>query len=205
MDISDFETLALAQVHPEYRDKKKVGSGQARGYFVSSGIWARLRAIQSDKSNPLYALADAIIITASDAESYFGIDPLLADGVSNLRGLNTLYSAGEVTETQRDYFLGMSVTINYPFANKTEQDFQIAKDTIQRVIVTVEQGFCTITTLADAPKHNPHIYRRVTFSNGDYEDIRVAGFRDVEKASKYRVQCPSEPDMYVDNAYNVIS
>jgi len=205
MDISDFETLALAQVHPKYTDKKKVGSGQARGYFVSSGIWVRLRAIQSDTSHLLYALADAIIITASDAESYFGIDPLLADGVANLIGLNTLYSAGEVTEAQRDYFLSMSVTITCPFANKTEQDFQIAKGTIQRMSVTVEKGFCTITTLEDTPAHEPQIYRRVTFSNGDHLDVRVAGFTTVQKAGVYRVQCPSDPDMYVDDAYRVLS
>jgi hypothetical protein len=205
MNLSDFDTLALAQSHEVTVDKKKVGSGQARGFLVTSGIWKVLRTIQEDKANDLYALADAIIITASDAESFFGLDPDTPEGVANLAGIDILVSAGIMTSDQKDYFLSIPLSIQNPFASETEQSFQIAKGTIQRVPVTVEQGFCTITTSADTPTHKPQIYRRVTFSNGDYEDIRVAGFRDVEKASKYRVQCPSEPDMYVDNAYNVIS
>jgi len=205
MKLEDFLTLELAQADAVVIDKKRVGSGQFRGWAADNGVWLKLRVIQSDKANPLFSLADAVIITASDASSYFGIDPDLPDGVAVLQSLNVMHSAGIVTSAQRDEFLAISVTTTYPHANKTEHDFQIAKGTISRVSVGVNKGFCTITTTADCEKHRPQIYRRITFDAGDYKLVRVAGFGVVEKAGQYRVQCPSHVDMFIDNAYGVIN
>ena len=123
MNLSDFDTLALAQSHEVTVDKKKVGSGQARGFLVTSGIWKILRGIQADNTHDLYALADAIILTASDAESYFGLDSSTAEGQSNIVGAQFLVDAEIMTSEQRDYFLSMAVTTNYPYASKTEDDW----------------------------------------------------------------------------------
>ena len=95
----------------------------------------------------------------------------------------------------------------YPYASKTELDFQLAKGTITRVKVTqpFERGECVIITTADCEPHTPQIYERVTYSNGNIKDIRIAGFRTVEKAGTYRTHCKNINNLWIDNAYGVIT
>jgi hypothetical protein len=205
MKFSDFDTLALAQSHEVTVDKKKVGSGQARGYLIGIGIWNTLRGLQANLEHPLSALADGVIVTASDASSYFGLDTGTSEGQGNIASVGVFVDAGILSGSQAEDFLALAVSITHPFSNKTEQDFQIAKGTINRVPVTVERGFCKVTASEDTPAHNPQIYQRITFNNGDYEDIRVAGFTTVQNSGVYRVQCPAYLDMYVDDAYRVLS
>lgn len=126
--LSDFTTLAEAQAHTEMTDKKQVGSGQARGFFVSSGIWTALRQIQSDMTHPLYALADAVIVTASDGSSYFGMDSSTAEGQGNLAAAQILVDAGVMTEAQKLELLSKALTVTKPYENTTQEELDEAKD-----------------------------------------------------------------------------
>ena len=123
MQLSEFATLAEAQAFELITDKKQVGSGQARGFFVSNGIWTTLRQIQGDITNPLFALADAVIVTASDASSFFGLDPTTAEGLGNLASAGIMVDAGIMTDAQKDGLLSLALKSTHPFANVTQKEF----------------------------------------------------------------------------------
>jgi len=116
-----------------------------------------------------------------------------------------LVSVGAVNQAFADSCVNYANGTYQPFINATKHDFELAKGIITKTPVTVEKGYCTITTTADVESHNPQIYKKITFENGDFEYFRVAGFAGVSLAKLYRVQCPSFPDMYVDDAYGVVS
>jgi len=128
MNLSDFATLAEAQAYSEVTDKKQAGSGQVRGFMVTNGIWTALRTIQADIAHPLFALADAVIVTASDAGSYFGLDPATAEGVANIASAQVLVDAAVMTAAQRDEFLAMAISTTNPHANASQTDFDEAND-----------------------------------------------------------------------------
>jgi hypothetical protein len=128
MSLSDFATLAEAQAFELITDKLQVGSGQARGFFVSEGIWTTLRQIQGDITNPLFALADAVIVTASDASSFFGLDPTTAEGRGNLAAANTMVDAELMKEAQKASLLALALKSTYPHATATQADFDEAND-----------------------------------------------------------------------------
>lgn len=128
MELKDFDTLEEAQAYELVTDKKQIGSGQARGFFVNNGIWTSLRQIQADITNPLFALADAVIVTASDASSYFGLDTETAEGAGNLVAASTMVAAGIMTEAQKDTLLSLALKSTYPHAPATQTEFDEAKD-----------------------------------------------------------------------------
>jgi hypothetical protein len=128
MKLSDFATLADAQVYPLVTDKKQVGSGQARGFFVNNSIWTTLRQLQSDMTNPLFALADAVIVTASDASSYFGLDVTTAEGVGNIAAAQMMVDVGIMTDAQKTALLDRALKTTYPFKDSTQEEFDEAKD-----------------------------------------------------------------------------
>ena len=121
--------------------------------------------------------------------------------------LSYLVSIVAVTEGFRQALIAYANPTVYPNANKTLLDFKIAKGTIERKKITLkfENGKCSIRTTADCEAHTPQIYQKVMYTNGDIEFNRVAGFRTVEKADLYRIPCPELPNLYVDDAYGVIS
>jgi len=126
MQLSDFATLAEAQAYELITDKKQIGSGQARGFFVNNGIWTTLRQIQADIANPLFALADAVIVTASDASSYFGLDATTAEGLGNLAAADVMVAAGIMTEAQKGTLLALALKSTHPHVNATQKDFDEA-------------------------------------------------------------------------------
>jgi hypothetical protein len=151
MNLQDFITLADAQAYTEIVDKKQVGSGQARGYFVNTGIWTKLKTIQSDITHPLFALADAVIVTASDASSYFGLDVATSEGQGNIAGAQILVDAGVMTAAERDGFLALATKTSKPFANSTQLQFNQAKQIYtEKEVVGWTQGKNVKLTLIDA-------------------------------------------------------
>jgi len=153
MNLSDFNTLAEAQAYKLITDKKQVGSGQARGFFVSEGIWTTLRQIQADIANPLFALADAVIVTASDASSFFGLDTATAEGQGNLAAADTMVAAGIMTEAQKVDLLSLALTSSYPHADATQQDFDEAKDAGEPITLPANTGAHKVSlTIATAPR-----------------------------------------------------
>ena len=201
MSISDFETLELARLHPVVVDKKQVGAGQARGYFVKTGIWSALKVIQADMTHPLFALADAIIVTASDASSYFGLDSSTDDGKSVLESADILVAQGIMTEVQKTELLSKSLTTTYPYAKLTHQDFERAKGREIYAQVTPIKGWLRIITTENCESHRPQIYAEIQGMKR-----RVAGFDFVEAKGDYLTSVPREYSMlFVDNTYGVIS
>jgi CheY-like chemotaxis protein len=195
MLLEDYETLAKAKLHSVIIGKL-VSPDVMLSYIDGYELTEQLL------ENP--TTSQGKIVKASfqfGSEFNFILGHPLSVGVA----LDKLVSDEVVPQEFADALISYANPITYPFVNKTEQDFQIAKGTIQRKPVTVSQGFCTITTSENCEKHNPQVYRRVTFSEGDYEYVRVAGFTGVSSSKKYRIQCPSFPDMWIDNAYDVIS
>ena len=151
--LSDFNTLAEAQAYKLITDKKKVGSGQARGFFVNEGIWTTLRQIQADIANPLFALADAVIVTASDASRFFGLDTATADGQGNLAAADTMVAAGIMTEAQKVDLLSLALTSSYPHADATQLDFDEAKDTGETITLPANTGQHKVSlTITTAPR-----------------------------------------------------
>ena len=140
MNLSDFNTLAEAQAYKLITDKKQIGSGQARGFFVNEGIWTTLRQIQADIANPLFALADAVIVTASDASSFFGLDTATAEGQGNLAAADTMVAAGIMTEAQKVDLLSLALTSSYPHADATQLDFDEAKDVGEPITLPANTG-----------------------------------------------------------------
>jgi len=150
MSLSDFSTLAEAQAFELITDKKQIGSGQARGFFVNEGLWTTLRQVQADIANPLFALADAVIVTASDASSFFGLDTATAEGQGNLAAADTMVAAGIMTEPQKVDLLSLALTSSYPHADATQLDFDEAKDVGETITLPANTGqhkvSLTITT-----------------------------------------------------------
>ncbi len=140
MQLQDFNTLEEAQAYELVEDKKQVGSGQARGFFVTTGIWAALKSIQSNPSHPLFSLADAILITASDASSYFGLDETTAEGMANIGGAQVLVDAEIMTPDQRNEFLNKRYTKIKPFASATQEQLDKAKIVGSTTATSVSYG-----------------------------------------------------------------
>jgi hypothetical protein len=211
MRLQDFETLALAKAH-EVVTYRKISGNQASQFF---GIYGVLDALESNVNNATLtnvlpntptsvgALCRTVLRTIDN--DGFASDPLTVDGAVNRIASARLVDAGIYSEEVAGLFWAMGKDVSKPFINSTKNDFDLAKGTIARKSVTVEKGFCTIVTTADCEKHSPQVYRKVTFADGTFEYVRVAGFRDVELAGTYRIQCPTFPDMYVDDAYGVVS
>ena len=114
MDVIEYEFV---------ENKLKVGSGAARGYFVSIGAWSKLKAARDDVTNPLSDLADAVLITASDASSWFGLDETKSEGVSNHDGAMALVAGGILTDEQRLAFLEKAKRRTRPFSDVPQFEY----------------------------------------------------------------------------------
>ena len=150
MSLSDFSTLADAQAFELITDKKQVGSGQARSFFVAEGIWTTLRTIQADIANPLFALADAVIVTASDASSFFGLDTTTSEGLGNLAAAQIMVDAAIMTAIQKDALLALALKSTYPHATATQEDFDEAKDAGETITLQANTGQHKVSNIAIA-------------------------------------------------------
>lgn len=214
MNLSDFSTLAEAQAH-SYIQYSGISSSKGSQYFSLMGVLDSIEANQTNDTviqvlpslppTTIGMMCKVIIKTIDKSNDGFVVDPNTQAGVLNRAAGQFFVSEGVMSQVILDGFFAQSESVITPFANSTKHDFDKAKGTINKTLVTVENGYCTITTTADTESHSPQIYREVAFSNGDVEYIRVAGFSAVSTAALYRVQCPSFPVMRIDDAYSVIT
>jgi len=195
--LKDFATLADARNHTE--PLERMLSPDMVINFLT--VYNSLNILLNSADEKAKGLVFAIQAGVSD----FNLMNSHPVGRGQQQLIGYLVAIGALTSDCRDACVGYANTTRKPYKSITKNDFDLAKGTINRKSVTVEQGFCTITTTADCEKHNPQIYRKITFADSAFEYVRVAGFRDVELAGTYRVQCPNFPDMYVDDAYNLVS
>jgi hypothetical protein len=211
MNLQDFATLADAHAHTE-TTYRKIGGNEASQILAKTSALDNIEAnststvsveVVAGDPTTVGALCRTVIRTLTGGQ--FATDPNTEDGAVNRGSSALLVAAGVLTQAQIDNFYAKSEVIETPFLSATKHTFEVAKGIANKTAVTVEQGYCTITTTADCDAHRPQVYRKVTFTNGDVEYIRVAGFNVVELAGLYRTQCPSFTNMYIDDVYSVIT
>ena len=202
MQLSEFPTLAEAQAYELITDKKQIGSGQARGFFVNNGIWVTLRQVQADIANPLFALADAVIVTASDASSFFGLDTTTAEGLGNLAAADIMVAAGIMTEAQKVDMLALALKSKYPHANATQAEFDEAKDVGETIGLNQNNSQHVITVSITKQPLKPtglKIQQRVGADNLDMTEWHeIAEIRNVYYTQKPHKspQIPASPTAY---------
>ena len=175
MQLSEFPTLAEAQAYELITDKKQIGSGQARGFFVNNGIWVTLRQVQADIANPLFALADAVIVTASDASSFFGLDTTTAEGLGNLAAADIMVAAGIMTEAQKDTLLALALKSTYPHATATQEDLDEAKDAGETIELAQNNLQHVITVNVTTQPRKPTGLKRAAGRDAGWEQIAPLG------------------------------
>jgi hypothetical protein len=203
MILSDFNTLAEARAYVTTQPKL-IHRDSMNSLLASAGIYIALKDIALDTTNPFQNLISAFL---DSVEYNFMVGNITGD--RQIAALDSIVSAGgamgSAIASIRPLILAMANPPVQPYLNATAHDFLKAKRVMPYAPVTTEQGFCTITTTADTEAHSPQIYKRISFSNGDVEYIRVAGFGVVATAGQYRVECPRFPAMYIDDAYSVVT
>jgi len=176
-------TLAATQAYTETTDKKRVGSGQARGYFAQTGIWLALKLIQGDLTHALFSLADATIVTATDASSYFGFDMSKADGIANMAGLDAMVAGNVMTTAQKTSFLDMMITKVTPFSATTQAD--------------IDNTLALITL-----KTNPITLQEVTYPAGSVHIIRGANEKIYVNVSVLAQDAIAQPDNLIATVFH---
>ena len=197
MKAQDFDSVELARIHKE-PTKRMASPDMIISFLTKHDCVTSLQTSTNEKAKGFYLA----LLAGVQEFNLMNNHPI---GQAQIQLLSYLVSVNAVNQAFYDEAFNYCNYTNTPFVNLTKHDFDKAKGNINKTLVTVENGYCTITTTADTESHNPQIYREVTFSNGDVEYIRVAGFSAVSTAKLYRVQCPSFPNMYVDDAYSVIT
>jgi hypothetical protein len=197
MKAQDFDSVKLARIHKEPATRM-ISPDMLISYLTKHDCVTSLQDSTHEKAKGFY-----LALLAGVKE--FNLMDNNPVGKAHIQLLNLLVSVDAVNQAFADECYNYANYETLPFKFLTEHNFQLAKGIFKKIPVTVENGYCTITTTADTESHNPQIYREVTFSNGDVEYIRVAGFGAVSTAKLYRVQCPSFPVMYIDDAYSVVT
>lgn len=200
MNLSDFSTLAQAQAY-ETTQPKLIHRDSMNSLLASVGMYNALKAIAADTSNPdsdaMSAFLDStdynfMVGTSTGDRQIAALDEIIARGGALGDGLALI----------KPYIIAMANATYRPFKNSTKHDFALAKGTITRKAVTQTDGILVLTTTADCEKHNPQVYQYI--ASADFYK-RVAGFRNVEFARQYKIEVPRVNDLFVDDAYGVVS
>jgi hypothetical protein len=201
MNLEDFDTLKLAQDNPVI-----VGRMTSPDMVVSllTEHDSTLMLLDKAKTDPKAA---GFLLALNGAVTAYNVITGHPIGDKQQLLLAWLVNIEAVTQNFMTGLISYANPTVYPHTNKTELDFQLAKGTIERVKVTkdFERGECVIITTADCEPHTPQIYERVTYANGEVKDVRIAGFRTVEKEGTYRAHCNNVNNLWIDNAYGVIT
>jgi hypothetical protein len=203
MNLEDFDTLKLAQDNPVI-----VGRMTSPDMVVSLLTEHDSALMLLDKAKTDPKAAGFLLALNGAVTEYNAITGKIGSvGMKHQSLLAWLVHIEAVTQSFMTALIAYANPTVYPHANKTELDFQLAKGTIERVKVTkdFERGECVIITTADCEPHTPQIYERVTYANGEVKDVRIAGFRTVEKEGTYRTHCRDVNNLWIDNAYGVIT
>lgn len=132
---TNFATLEDAQAYKVYTETHQVTSGKAGAWFgtqttmynVLEGqeprqLLAVMQEIRNDTYHPLFSLMKLIDDTLQK-NSYFGIDPSKPLGQGNRQSLSILVSTGVLTQAQADEFLSLSISVNQPYKDKTQEEY----------------------------------------------------------------------------------
>ena len=160
------KTYAETILHEESVDTKQVGSGQARGFFIRTNVkdspqklWAFFNLLASDPTHEAFDTASGIVVTASDAQSYFGMDDTKADGIANRQGVADLVTADIMDQDTADAFIALTLTITKPFKDVTEPQWDAEK------LISTLQG--TTSSIASETIYNDATNQPFSLNSGD--------------------------------------
>jgi hypothetical protein len=200
MRLQDFDTLAQAQAYVTTQPKL-IHRDSMNSLLASAGLYVGLKAIAQDTASPFQNLISAFL-DSTDYNFMIGN----STGDSQIAALDSIISAGgdlgAAMSSIRPLILGMANPTYRPFELSNKHDFDLAKGTITRKPVTQTDGILTITTTADCETHNPQVYQYI--ESADFYK-RVAGFRGVGVAGKHQIEVPRVSNLFVDDAYGVVS
>ncbi len=132
LPLSSFDTLAEAQGFEHKIETYKVTAGRVRGFFMDlpsdthADKWTELHAIRTAITNPFFSVADAVIGVVEQS-SYFDVDPNSTMGQKNLTKMKGLADVGFMTQAQADQFVALSIIVNKPYAETTQEDLEKSK------------------------------------------------------------------------------
>ena len=149
MQLKDFDTLVLAKAY-SYIQYSIISSSKGAQYFSLMGV---LDDIESNQTNTTVVqvfptlpqttvgmLCKAIIKTIDKSNDGFVVAPALLAGQLNRAAAQLLVDNSIFSQAVYDGFFAQAETVITPFENSTKHDFELAKSTIERKSVTVEQG-----------------------------------------------------------------
>lgn len=209
--LHEFNTLTDAKDY-HFTQYNLITTGVASQFF---GVTGMRNVLETNVDNPtLVQLTPELpqttlgelcrTILDSAKMTGFTTDPTKTAGALNRAGAAILVSQNLFSQALIDSFFALGEEVIYPYVNKTEHDFALAKGTITRTAITQQDGVVVITTTADCEKHNPNIYRKVTAFGVD-KFIRVGTVFGVETAGTYTAEVPRMSPLYIDDHYQVVT
>jgi hypothetical protein len=212
MKAQDYATLALAKLY--YVDSYiKISPGIASQFF---GVTGMLDALEANISNTTLvqltadlpqttvgALCRTVLLSAKTTG--FTCEPGTTEGDLNAAGAAVLVAQGIFIQSLVNAFFAKALVRTFPFINMTEHQFKFANKTLTYLPIVVEEGLARISVNQTCETHNPQIHRLITFADNTTTYKRVAGFINVGGIGPYECDCPNLPNLFVDDAYGVIS
>ena len=205
MILSDFNTLAEAQAYVTTQPKL-IHRDSMNSLLASAGLYIALKDIALDTTNPFQNLISAFL---DSVEYNFMLNS--DTGNRQIAALDSIVSAGgamgSAIASIRPLIIAMANPEVQPFASATTHDFLKARGGMTYARVTLDQGYCRILVSEANPieTHRPQVSRRTVFANRDEKFDRVATFETISTAGIYEVACPFFADLWVDDAYSVIT
>jgi len=135
MKLENFATLAEAQAHTE-TTYSPITSNQALQFFRLSGAYKNLLDKQSSSvaceiitglPTDIGQLTSAMIETMNKSGGEFTTDPSKTAGALNHAGAAALVESAVLTQAVVDAFFNIGTTIEKPFENATQAEFDAAK------------------------------------------------------------------------------
>jgi len=204
MNLQDFNTLAEAQAYEEVT-YKVVSPSTATSFFLTRGVEDVLHANQNNATeidaNGVTLTVGSICRGALNNATGFNFDPSNELGQSNIALLNILVGLSLITQEIADQFTSLAETVRTPFANKTQYDFDLAKDTVltKPVSISANGDYAIMSTSETSVAHSP----RITTADGTVASY----FRNVSNMGTYvsqiQVQYKNQ-ELFVDDVYGVI-
>jgi len=208
MQLQDFNTLAEAQAY-EQKTYRKIGGNEASQLLSKTSALdsiednvANVTPVEVVAGDPttVGALCRTVIRTLNGGQ--FATDPSTEDGMVNRGSSAILVVTGVLTQSQVDGFYAKAETVSFPYANRDEYSFQIAKGTVPKVELTdfsANGDFVRFSTTGTAPQHTPRVTNSADNKVGNVYGVALAGW--------YAFAVPVEArgtTLFIDNPYGVV-
>jgi hypothetical protein len=203
--FNSFATLADAQAYA-VTTYNIIPTSIALAYFLSEGVEEVLHANTNNtttlnigtKTVTIGSICRGVLQNTSG----FDVDPSKELGQFNLGACAALVGAGMLTQELIDGFIAKGVTITYPYADKTEHEFLVAKGTCPTVLCekTANNDTALFRIAADTPNHAPRVMTSSGELVGRVFTVRIAGIYAMAIPPQHR-----NAALEVDDAYGQVT